>query len=49
MIGEQIKDNDILKLVTQVLVGILVYALLNVKYIYNDLGINKFLDKRKEG
>ena len=49
LIGEQIKDNDILKIVTQVLVGILVYALLNVKYIYNDLGINKFLDKRKEG
>lgn len=47
LIGKQIKNSDILKILTQVLVGIIVYTLLNIKYISNNLGINKFFNKGK--
>lgn len=41
LIGSQIKNNDIIKVVTQVLVGAIIYALLNTRYIYSNLKINK--------
>ena len=47
IIGKQIKDNNLLKIVLQVFIGSIVYGLLNIKYIYNILGIDKFLNKRK--
>lgn len=46
-IGNLIKDNGLKKVMIQVLVGVIVYSVLNIKYILNDLGINKVLKKLK--
>lgn len=47
LLGKQIKNNDLLKIVVQVSIGGIVYVLLNFKYIYNILGLNKYLNKLK--
>lgn len=46
-LGKQIKNNDLLRIVVQVLIGVIVYVLLNFKYIYNILGLSKYLKKLK--
>lgn len=47
LVGEQIVGNNLLKIIIQVMVGVILYVLLNFKYIYNILGINDFFNKRK--
>lgn len=47
LLGKQIKNNDLLRIVVQVSIGGIVYMLLNFKYIYDILGLNKYLNKLK--
>ena len=47
LLGKQITSNNLLRVIIQVVIGMIIYVLLNFKYIYNILGINKFLNKRK--
>lgn len=47
VLGKQIKNNDLLRIVVQVSIGGIVYVLLNFKYIYNILGLSKYLNKLK--
>lgn len=47
LLGKQIKNNDLLRIVVQVSIGGIVYVLLNFKYIYNILGLSKYVKKLK--
>lgn len=47
IIGKVIKDNDLLRIIVQVISGTIIYALLNIKYIYRELEIKNFLNKMR--
>lgn len=38
LIGKAIKNNELLRVIVQILMGILVYVMLNIKYIYQNVG-----------
>lgn len=44
-ITNYIKINGVVKLLVQIIIGILVYCVLNFKYIYNVLNVKKYLNK----
>lgn len=47
LIKSLIKDSKLIRLSLQVSMGVFVYVLMNVKYIYNDLGLKNILNKIK--
>ncbi len=47
IIGNNIRDNSILRMVTQIFVGVIIYVLLNIKYIYINIGLKDLISKIK--
>ena len=49
ILGRYIK-NEILRIITQVIIAGLIYGILNFKYIYSNIDFNNFLNRtKKEG
>lgn len=46
LIGYAVNNDIILKLVLQIATGIIIYLVLNIKYIFKDLGFSKYLKKK---
>ena len=46
-IGEYIKMNTLYKMILQISVGIIIYVLLNIKYINNNFNIKKILERMR--
>ena len=51
LIGKLIKDSKFIRILIQVFVGILIYIILNIRYIYKNVNIKNILNiiKKKEG
>lgn len=51
LIGKIIEDNKFIRIIVQVSVGILIYIILNIRYIYKNINIKNILNisKKKEG
>lgn len=51
LIGKIIEDNKFIRIIVQVSVGILIYIILNIRYIYKNINIKNILtiSKKKEG
>lgn len=51
LIGKIIRDNKFIRILVQVSVGILIYIILNIRYIYKNINIKNILNisKKKEG
>lgn len=49
ILGKIVKENKLIKLILQICIGAIVYGLLNIRYILNNVNLDKFLNKfRKE-
>ena len=47
LLGMAIKENRLLRIILQVLIGILIYGLLNIKYIFEITGFKRFFNKKR--
>lgn len=48
-IGNYIECKDMLKIIVQIICAVVIYSMLNYKYIFSNLNINKLLNKIKKG